>query len=568
MHPLSWGPVGWTLVLLSFALGFAAFPMRTVGWDFEFLPGDPVDNRLNNYILEHGYRYLTGRVPSFWDAPMFYPSPRATTRSDAHIGMLPIYAALRTLGLSPECAFQGWFLIPFVLNFASCVWAIKRLGFGPIAAAIGAYTFTFPLAVAAQNMHGQLFPRFLIPPAIVFAWEFQRAPTTWRMAAVAACWVGQTYLTVYMGYFLALLLGVGALVSLLRFRSQLAWRDLILPNGRTWLARAAVLALTAIAIFPLARAHGTGVGKLTREHFVPFAPRPMGWITPPVHAATYPEIADYTGLGSHQAAEQQLCPGLTSLLALGICLQLIISPIRLDQRGAAVAVAAWAAVLLAAAVTRYGDWWPYESVIELPGAGGIRAVGRVVFALMFPAAIAVGACSERLAQAAMPLGRGVVLSVALLLLGLVAADQWLAPTEGQTARRWDCLRYSRKMVELRQHQISEAIRRWPGATAVHVFPSATPSGGVAVQTEAMRAAQDLGLPCVNGWSGYSPKDWDYFSYFPNYRSLMDWLTESNKLTPGQLAGLVVVGEPELDKDPIYEAAMREAYPPQLVVPEQ
>src|SRR6266498_5038863 len=96
------GIAGWVLVVAAFSLGFCAFPLKVTGLKADYLPGDPADNRLNNYILEHGYRCLTGQNGSFWDAPIFYPMRRSTVTSDAHLGMLPAYAGLRACGLSPE----------------------------------------------------------------------------------------------------------------------------------------------------------------------------------------------------------------------------------------------------------------------------------------------------------------------------------------------------------------------------------------------------------------------------------------------------------------------------------
>ena len=62
-----------------------------------------------------------------------------------------------------------------------------------------------------------------------------------------------------------------------------------------------------------------------------------------------------------------------------------------------------------------------------------------------------------------------------------------------------------------------------------------------MQVEVMRAAQDLGVPCVNGYSGYLPYGWDYF---PDHPSLMKWLTGHHHLSPEQLRGLVLIGDPQ------------------------
>ncbi len=563
--PPAWGRVGWAVVAAAFALGFYAFPLKVVGPRFDSLPGDPADNRLNNYILEHGYGCLTGRAEAFWDAPMFYPTRLVTVASDAHLGMLPVYAALRAGGLSPEGAFQGYFLIPFVLNFASAVWAVRRLGFGPVAGAVGAYVFTFSLPLAAQLQHAQLFPRFLVPPALVFAWEFLRAPRTGRLGAVVVCAVGQTYLTPYIGYLLGLLLAVGAAVAAVRFRRELPWNELLRPGPRGWAKRAGVAAVALLALAPLLARHVGGVPPPPVDTFRASAPRPGSWITPPVIAATVPELADETGLGTWQAGEQQLLPGLLTLAAVGGGLAVAVRPGPFGGRGATVAVAACSIAVVVVLLTRYGELWVYQPLTRLPGAGGIRAVGRVVLVLLFPAGVVLGAGADAVARAAVRIGRIGPPGAGLLALAAVAADQWLIPTAGPHAHTWAPLRYSKAIATARQARIVEAIRQHPGPTLLYAFPSygeGSQGGALGAQFEAMRASQDAGIPCVNGWSGYLPGGW---GFFPGYRALFAWLAATG-VPPERIAGLVVVGVPVPDADPQYEAAMRAAFPPRAVPP--
>ena len=576
-----WGLAGWAIVAGAFLLGFIVFPLRTVGTKFDYLPGDPADNRLNNYILEHGYRYLTGKVASFWDAPMFYPAARVTAWSDAHLGMLPLYAAERHCGLSVERAFQGHFLACFVLNFVAAMWALRRLGLGPAGVAVGAYLFTYALPVAAQLQHTQLYPRFMVPLALVFAWEFLRTPRTWRLAVVAWSVAAQTYLTVYIGYFLVLALAGGLFVTLIRYSHQLPCRELILPNWRVWLARLVVTGAAAGSIIPLALAHDHGVGKLTKEHVLLFAPKPAGWITPPVIAATFPELADETGLGTWKAAEQQLLPGVLTLLVLAIGLLAILLPGRPRTLIPVVAVSAWSAVLIAVFMTPllspFRDFWLYEYMIELPGAGGIRAIGRVVLVLLFPAAVVLGGIVDGFARLSARISRFGPMVVGLLALAAVAADHWLTPTEGPKSLRpnvgtaeyppytWAPMRCSLADALTRQKVVTDAIRTHPAPTVVYVFPSAGKVGPVVTQLDAMHATQDIGVPCVNGWSGHFPKEWNIFL---NYRTLIYWLTVTNQIPDEQLAGLVVIGDPLPDADPAFEAEMRAKFPPQPLPPMQ
>ena len=563
-HP-RWRTVGWAVLVAAFAVGFVGFPMRVVGWRFDYLPGDDIDNPLNNFVLEHGYRCLSGRAESFWNVPSYYPQPRVTGWSDAHLGMLPVYAALRACGLSPERAFQGHFLIPFPLNFIAAAWALRRLGFGPFGTAAGAYVFTFGLPLVAQLIHTQLFPRFLVPPAVVFAWEYLRAPRAWRLAAVAACAVGQTYLSVYLGYFLGLLLATGFAFSAARFGRQLPWRALLTAGGRDWGKPALVVAVAAVALVPLGVGHTRGAGTPPREQAWILAPPAGAWLTPPAAAALHTHLGEATGMRA-VVGERQLVPGLVALAAVAVGLALVVRPGPFGGPRAAVAVAAWSAVLPALVVTRFDDVWLYAPVTHLPGLGGIRAIGRVVLVLLFPVGVALAGGIDALVARAGRSGRAPARLAGALALALVVTDNWLTSPDGVRAGDWSRLRYPVEHIVARQALIGDAIRRRPGATLVYVFPSIAENkleGRLVVQVEAMRAAQDLGIPCVNGWSGYLPPHWDYFR---GYRGLMEWLTVQHATPERALAGLVVIGEPVPDADPQYEAAMRAAFPPRAVAP--
>ena len=553
------------ILLTAFAVGFVGFPMRVVGWQAQYLPGDDIDNPLNNFVLEHGYRYVSGKAESFWDIPSYYPQPKVTAWSDAHLGMLPIYSAFRVAGLSPERAFQGHFLISFPPNFIAAAWALRRLRFGPFGAAAGAYLFTFGLPLVAQLNHTQLFPRFLVPLAVVFAWEYLREPRVWRLAALAACAVGQAYLSVYFGYFLGLLLGTGFVLSAARFGRQLPWKALLTAGGRDWGKPALVIVSAAVAMLPLSIGHARGAGMPPREQVRLLAPPAGAWLTPPAAASVYAELGDATGYRASMG-ERQLVPGLVTLAALAVGLALMVRPGPFGDTRAAVAVAAWSAVLLALVVTRFEDVWLYAPVTHIPGIGGIRAIGRVVLVLLFPAGVALAGCVDVVVARAGRVGRVPALLAGAIFLALVVADHWLAPKSGERAAEWAEMQYPLEHILARQERIGAAIRRQPGATLVYVFPSVGENkrdARLVVQLEAMRASQDLGIPCVNGWSGYLPNDWEFFL---GYRDLMTWLTVRHKTPPDRMAGLVVIGEPVPDPDPLYEAVMRAAFPPRAVAP--
>jgi hypothetical protein len=299
------------------------------------------------------------------------------------------------------------------------------------------------------------------------------------------------------------------------------------------------------------------------EHIEQLAPKPASWITPPSNAGAFPELAEMTelGTGMPNSGEQQLCPGLIPLAAVALGLVVVIRPGPLGGRGSAVAVAALSAALIGLLVTHYGVMWCYEPIARLPGVSGIRALGRVVMVLLFPAAVVMAAGADLALSAARRWGQVPAILVALLAFTGTAADQWLTRVDGPRAADWAPLRCSLDVTLWRQDRIAEAVRRHPAPTLVYAFPAAgTGQGGsIALQLEAVRVAQDYGLPCVNGWSGHWPHSW---TFFPNYRALMNWLTVTNSVPANRLAGLVIIGEPNPDLDPSYETGMRAAHPPQ------
>jgi hypothetical protein len=57
----------WVIPILMLLVGLYSFPLSLMQTDLSKIPGDLGDARFNNYVLEHGYKYLNGEVKSFWD---------------------------------------------------------------------------------------------------------------------------------------------------------------------------------------------------------------------------------------------------------------------------------------------------------------------------------------------------------------------------------------------------------------------------------------------------------------------------------------------------------------------
>ena len=110
----------YVIPFLLLLVGLYFMPIAVFESNLSKMPGDLGDTRFNNYILEHGHKYLTGKIDNYWDAPFLYPYKNVTALSDNLLGTLPIYSFFRGIGADRETAFQFWLLTLFTLNFIFC----------------------------------------------------------------------------------------------------------------------------------------------------------------------------------------------------------------------------------------------------------------------------------------------------------------------------------------------------------------------------------------------------------------------------------------------------------------
>ncbi len=159
------------LLLVCFGIGFYNFPLSLVETNFSYMPGDLGDARFINFVLEHGYQYIIGNQPSFYDATFFYPAKNTLALSDNMVGTLPIYTIYRALHFDRETAYQCWWLSIFVLNYFVAFYCFYKITKNSYAAILGAYLFTFSMIMFGQCNFTQLNIRFLLPVIVLAAYN-------------------------------------------------------------------------------------------------------------------------------------------------------------------------------------------------------------------------------------------------------------------------------------------------------------------------------------------------------------------------------------------------------------
>lgn len=488
-------PIGrdilWPLCLLVF--GFVLITLHQSDY-FRTVPGDMGDARFNNMVLEHLYRWFVGKDPSLWSPGFFYPYPGALTFSDNHFGTGAVYIIMRLIGLDPEGAFVGWYTVAAPLNYLSCYYVLRRAGLGVRGSAVGAFVYTFAFNVSARHGHAQLAYRFAIPLAML-GWQRLIEDGRAKHVAWIAFWLTvQFYCSIYLGYFLLLMLiAYGVVQASLRpstgqrksYRALLdAAHDMF--AGRRWGSMAGIVACcAALLVLFLPYLHYSSKYQIGRVYgdIEPLLPRlssyllvdgSMLWGNLSGHINGIPmrwEHQMFFGTAAYILAVIGLVrrPSHRNLSALLVLLVLIV--LTLDVQGHSV----------------------YQAIYRLPLASAIRAIGRIGLVMVFPLAVLAGSGFDALFSAAHR--RVLALCAGSLLLALMLVEYAAYYTQ------------SVPLHDLRE-RVAALVAKAPRDLAKDAIIYIPPyQGQLAYQNEldGVRLSYALDRVTLNGYSGYVPR---------------------------------------------------------------
>jgi hypothetical protein len=477
------------------------------------------DTRLNNYILEHGYRWLIG-MPGherFWSPPVFFPAPNTAAYSDVLLGVAPFYWPWRLAGVQPDTAFQLWLLTIATVNFLSALLLFSR-GFRcrPIASAIGAMLLSFAAVRTAQVMHAQLIAHFYLAIAILALLQIfepepelragvtvvePRAP--WVLVFALAC-VGQIYSSFYYGWYFAFALLIAAIWATAMPGTRRRFLLTLRANLRAIVASVvgAALLLAPLVDHYLQAEHQVGTRKFIVVETM--LPRIQSW------AYQGPDSWLYGWLATLDAFhflpmehEQRLGLGLATIVFAGLGLWL-------GRRRRAVQFVVLVPLTMAIVATEWpGGFAPWHAIyLYVPGAAALRAVSRIGVALVFPAALGIALLVDsitrvrrippsRAASALRRRDRRMRALLVVLVTAAVVAEQVQQP-------KW----YDKNEGRARVLRVASGIGADCGA-----FLYTTTGGNDDpwhYHADAMWASMLRGIPTLNGYSGNQPPRWTFY----------------------------------------------------------
>jgi hypothetical protein len=493
------------------------------------------DTRLNNYILEHGYRWAIGSPghAEFWSPPFFFPARNVAAYSDVLLGVAPIYGVIRALGSPPDTSFQLWMIAVSALNYLAAFRLIRRrFGLGVPASCAGAFLFAFGAPRVNQASHQQLQPQFLSLVTIdALLGLFPGAGTAsrkrlllWAVAALGL--VAQLYAGFYLGWFLLLTLGLAAIAAMTMRSARGAFLNVLRRDAPILLAVAAATALLLSPLIAHYMAAQREVGERTFAESAVYRPGwgallylgpeswLYGWLSWLGVSPSVGEAEKRLGIGLVTTAAcatglywSRGLPAIRVMVAVGLALLACIMPMPrgiwlVPVASSAMAALAWrgsrtrvsvsvlVVVLIGALVYWVVPWGWYVLYRYVPGASAIRAVSRAGLMLLIPSSIGLGLFVESMLARRRPFG---ALAVALLCL----------LEQGVTTGSYD-------KEEARATVAAIARRIDRRDVAFFYSPREAPPPGYPhynYQVDAMWAGLESGVPTVNGYSGHNPPDW-------------------------------------------------------------
>ena len=515
----------------SVAWGIFAVLQITQGiwWDGgQSYPGDIGDGRFNQLVIEHGYQSLRGHYA--WASPgQFYPAENTLGLSDTNAGTLPLFAALRGIGLSMDRAWQAWFVGVASLNVISAfrLFAALQIGRSLRGPLVAAGTGSF-LLVWLTGTHTQLLPFFplLLAAEQIVAVIADR--NRWRWVAAGGWLAWQFAAGPYLCFFGVFIIGSTLVSGWLAHRvlnaECLSPRNSAAVFSRWFKHQAVGIAfmggtLAAMVASIYARALQQGAGRAMRE-VIALAPTWRSWFTTPPTSWWYP--AGWPGQDP-ELVERAWFAGFGPWAVLaGVAVVACRSKARASISGLWLALVG-GALLPMLFFTRWGDsagaWlWLAEHVEPLRA---FRSTGRIGALLQLTLIAGAGVALTRARSMARPgVRRFAPLAIAILL-----ATENLAHRQPSTPLTTG---------ESRTQALISAWRAAGDRPILAFAPGFTNAPEPWLWLDAWSAALQLHRSTLNGYSGGLPGSHTTFLWAPTPENARA-LAAASKLDPTQIS---------------------------------
>lgn len=497
-------------MVLGLVLGLLFFTFQIVGYKFDYFPGDLVDGRLNLYFLEHVNSFFTGKISSLWDAPFMYPEKNVLAISDNLLGSAPVYMFFRLFGLDIYNSYILWFMSVTILNYLAAFYFLNYLLKDNFSAALGAFTFAFCIALQSQLTHAQTFPRFAIPMAFLMGVKFDETLNPKFFFLTLLMVVYQIYCGIYLGFMLAVSVGVFLFLILLRSHNRQVWHT-------KWLLLNSVFLLASFALLlPLMLPYMERKRSSSTTHYYEIletVPTPISHIYSHKGSLIWGSLSEI-GKNYNAWYDHQIFAGgiaTICLLVAFIMLGAEFLKVRLNLKSMSIPML----LICVAFITfilylRFSNESAYYIVYQLPGFSAMRSMTRIINIELLFFSIAVATVFSKLFQGSVKTKSAwFTFAMLLVVVDNYAINDKLYRTPVETAKE-------------RTREIEPFFACIPRGSAVSYEPKEY-SSVKEVHVDAMLVTQKFQLKTVNGYTAISPDGYGMFWNQPNALARNYWL---------------------------------------------
>lgn len=502
------------LIPAAFCLaGLYLGPWKMMGGDLSKIPGDLGDARFNNYILEHGYLYLSGDVDDYWNGPFFYPQENVIAWSDNLLGTLPIYALFRCTGSDRETAFQWWFLVIYILNFVCSYLVLLRITNNVFLSVTGAYLFTFSIFTIGQVNHVQVFPRFIYPLIVYSTWRYFQTQKPIHFLLLCLSTVYQLYCGIYLGMFAVLsivFMFISYPIVYLELNLFKQFRTLRVIGKHLF-----ILILTSILLLPLLIPYLRDMHNhelLSYEHILKTIPTWQSYFFSVKSSLMWNFLSEHGVNDFEFWWIHQIFPGILPFLGLGVAILFLIKERKSLKQHQSLIFFLVVLFLHIVFTFNVGGKSLYFILYQLPGFRSLRSIDRVInIEILYFMMVTVLMLNELCRQKKLD-------KIFFIILPFIAITDNMVDPDA-------VIRMDKSVVQERTQQmksrITSQIRGYRGPIAY--MYSGIPLKSFESQLDVMITCQELGIRCVNGYSGYYPPMLNAFLTSGTEKNLADWL---------------------------------------------
>jgi hypothetical protein len=500
--------------------------------DFHLVQGDRGDTRLVVFTLEHWYRALQGLEP-FFRLQMFYPDPNALAYADGLFLFGLPYAAFRMFGLDFLSSYQLVQMLLTIVGFLGWMRLLRHvLRLSVTWSVVGGILLTSLNALQLQADIGKLSAVNLFPILFLWLWGYLGATERgqWRPLLGLAGFAAGLGLLFFTSYYPAWLLVLTLVVlATLALVAAIVVKGAGKALGEVWAAlrkqrRAVALAVGAFlfSLIPFIATYAPLVVAGSSRGFdlvLEFSPTPLDIVNVSANNVMWGGLLQTLGFDFGNREVQMGSPPLVLLVA-GITTLVLVRRLSgtgwrgLSTKERMLLLLAGTATALVLFSLRFGNLslW-YFSYRILPGASALRAVGRVLIMVdLILIVLALWGLDELWRAVRKPGARAPRIMLAGIGIALIAEQvNWTPFTLDKTEQLSRLERYAAPEQDCEAFYVTNASA------------DGAPFGYH--QLDAMMIGMKLGMPTVNGYSGFEPHE--AFTLIPRgpeykYRTL-DWL---------------------------------------------